>query len=53
MFFFKKNFKPYGRARQVGHENRSLRSQNSTLDFKKILEGPKMDRKSPNYFSAF
>ena len=38
-------FEPYERARRVGHENRSPRSQNLTLDFQKILEGPKMDQK--------
>ena len=53
-FFFSKNFfQPYERARRVGHENRSLRSQKLTLDLKKIPEGLKMNRKSQNYFHSF
>ena len=33
-FVFQKNvFYPYERARRLGHENRSLRSQKLTLDF--------------------
>ena len=35
IFFRKSFFQPYKRARRVGHENRSLRSQKLTLDFKK------------------
>ena len=48
-FFSKTFFKPNETVRRVGHENRSLRSQNLTLDFEKIPEGPKMDRKLLNY----
>ena len=36
--------------RQVSHENRSLRSQNLTLNFQKYPKGPKNNRKSVNYF---
>ena len=54
LIFFQKIFNySYERARRVGHKNWSPRSQNLTLDFLNILEGPKMDRKSLNYFSAF
>ena len=38
LFFFSKNvFQPYERARRVGHESRSLRSQKLTPDFLKII----------------
>ena len=43
----------YERARREGHKNRSPRSLTLTLDLKKNPEGPKIDGKSLNYFSAF
>ena len=50
-FFFRQNiFEPYKRARREGRKNRSSRSLTLTLDFKKILKGPKMERKSLNLY---
>ena len=46
-------FKSYERAPRVGYENQSLRSQKLTLDFLKIPEGLKMDRKSLNRIPGF
>ena len=51
-FFFEKLLQLYESARWVGHENRSRRSQDLSLGLKKNPEGPKIDRKSTNYFSA-
>ena len=53
-FFFEKKF-PYERARRVGHENRTLRSQKLSLDLptKKILKVEKMDRKISKLFFCF
>ena len=49
--FFLIFFCLYERARFEGHRHRGLpRSQKLTLDFLKIPEGPKIDRKSLNYF---
>ena len=48
LFFEKNVFHQYETARRVGHENRSLRSQKLILDFLKIPEGQKTDRKSVN-----
>ena len=45
-FFFRKNvFNPYERARGLGPKKWSPSSADSTLDFKKILKGPKMGNK--------
>ena len=51
LIFFK--FFLYERARWDNHRNRSPRSQKLTLDFKKIHVGPRLDRKSFNYFPGF
>ena len=47
--FFQNFFDSYERTRWVGYINRSPSSQKLTLDFYKIPEGPKIDRKSPYY----
>ena len=54
LIFFRKNvFQPYERARRVGNKNRSPGSLTVTLDFKKILKGPKTDQKSLNLHRGF